>query len=92
MGYWDVYNNRMNINGETKRERDINCLKQNILAKAPNNLSYKSVKLNGEEVYLMINSDTKPYYKKFISLPDQEILAGDYIEWANNIWLVYESD
>lgn len=92
MGYWDVYNNRININGDTKRERDINRLKQNVIAKAPNNPSYKSVKLNNEETYLMINSDSKPYYKKFTSLPDQEILAGDYVEWANNIWLVYESD
>ncbi len=86
------YEARMNLYGTTQRERDINRLKQNILNKAPANPSYKDIKLNGEETYLFINTSSKPYYKEFASLPGQKILAGDYVEWANNIWLVYEAD
>ena len=92
MGFWDIYNNRLNINGTTQRERNVNRLKQNILCKAPSNPSYKEIKLNGEETYLVINTNSKPYYKEFESLPGQKVLAGDYVEWSNNIWLVYEAD
>lgn len=86
------YEARMNLHGTTQRERNINRLKQNILNKAPDNPSYKDIRLNGEETYLVINTSSKPYYKEFESLPGQKILAGDYVEWANNIWLVYEAD
>ena len=92
MGFWDTYNNRLNVNGTNQRERNVNRLKQNILSKAPSNPSYKEIKLNGEETYLVINTNSKPYYKEFESLPGQKILAGDYVEWANNVWLVYEAD
>lgn len=86
------YEARMNLHGKTQRERNVNRLKQNILNKAPSNPSYKEIKLNGEETYLVINTNSKPYYKEFESLPGQKILAGDYVEWSNNIWLVYEAD
>lgn len=86
------YEARINLYGTTQRERNVNRLKQNILSKAPSNPSYKEIKLNGEETYLFINTNSKPYYKEFESLPGQKILAGDYVEWANNVWLVYEAD
>lgn len=86
------YEARMNLYGKTQRERNVNRLKQNILCKAPSNPSYKEIKLNGEEAYLVINTNSKPYYKEFESLPGQKVLAGDYVEWSNNIWLVYEAD
>lgn len=86
------YEARMNLHGKTQRERNVNRLKQNILNKAPSNPSYKEIKLNGEETYLVINTNSKPYYKEFESLPGQKVLAGDYVEWSNNIWLVYEAD
>ncbi len=92
MGYWDIYNARLTVNGSTQRERNVNRLKQNINTKAPSNPSYKEIRLNGEDTYLVINTGTKPYYKEFESLPGQKILAGDYVEWSNNIWLVYEAD
>lgn len=92
MGYWDIYNARLTVNGSTQRERNVNRLKQNINTKAPSNPSYKEIRLNGEDTYLVINTGTKPYYKEFESLPGQKILAGDYVEWANNVWLVYEAD
>lgn len=86
------YEARINLYGSTQRERNVNRLRQNILSKVPSNPSYKEIKLNGEETYLVINTNSKPYYKEFESLPGQKILAGDYVEWANNIWLVYEAD
>ena len=88
----DRYSARMNLRGSTQRERELNMLKSDIVRKAPSSLSYKDVKLNGEPTQLMINTSTKPYYKEFQSLPDQTVLAGDYVEWANSVWLVLNAD
>ena len=88
----DRYTARMTQHGTTQRERIVNRLKTNLNNKLQDNPSYKSVKLNGEETNLIINTSTKPYYKEFQSLPDQRILAGDYVEWADSIWLVLNAD
>lgn len=88
----DRYTARMTQHGTTQRERIVNRLKTNLNNKLQDNPSYKSVKLNGEETHLIINTSTKPYYKEFQSLPDQKILAGDYVEWANSMWLVLNAD
>ena len=88
----DRYSARMNLRGSTQRERELNRLKSDIVRKAPSSLSYKDVKLNGEPTQLMINTSTKPYYKEFESLPDQTVLVGDYVEWANSVWLVLNAD
>lgn len=88
----DRYTARMTQHGTTQRERILNRLKANLNNKLQDNPSYKTVKLNGEETNLIINTSTKPYYKEFQSLPDQKILAGDYIEWADSMWLVLNAD
>lgn len=88
----DRYTARMTQHGTTQRERAINRLKTNLNNKLQDNPSYKSVKLNGEETNLIINTSTKPYYKEFQSLPNQKILAGDYVEWADSMWLVLNAD
>lgn len=88
----DRYTARMTQHGTTQRERIVNRLKTNLNNKLQDNPSYKTVKLNGEETNLIINTSTKPYYKEFQSLPDQKILAGDYVEWDNSIWIVLNAD
>ena len=88
----DRYTARMTQYGTTQRERIVNRLKTNLNNKLQDNPSYKSVKLNGKETHLIINTSTKPYYKEFQSLPDQKILAGDYVEWADSMWLVLNAD
>ena len=89
---WNKYINHITAEGKTQRDRQITRLKNQINNKVSSNPSYKSVKLNGEETKLIINTSTKPYYKEFQSLPDQKILAGDYVEWADSIWLVLNAD
>lgn len=88
----DRYSARMSLRGDTQRERELNRLKSDIIRKAPNSLSYKNVKLNGEPTQLIINTGTQPYYKEFQSLPNQEINIGDYVEWANSHWIVVTCD
>lgn len=88
----DRYTARINLHGSNTIERYSNQLKEDISRKSPSNPSYKSVKLNDIDTQLIINSGTETYYKEFQSLPGQKILTGDYIEWANQIWLVYSAD
>jgi hypothetical protein len=92
MEVWEAYNNRLDINGYTKRERQVNHLKDIITRKSVDNPSCKSILLNGEKTQLVINSGTQTYYKDFQSLPDQEINIGDYVEWANSHWIVVTCD
>ena len=92
MGYWETYNKRLTVNGNTSRERRVNHLKDTIIRKSVDNPSYKNILLNGEETQLVINSSTQPYYKEFQSLPSQEINIGDYVEWANSHWIVVTCD
>lgn len=89
---WNKYINYITAEGKTQRDRNVTRLKNQINNKVSSNPSYKSVKLNGEETNLIINTSTKPYYKEFQSLPDQKILAGDYVEWANSMWIVLNAD
>ena len=89
---WNKYINHITAEGKTQRNRQINRLKNQINNKVGSNPSYKSVKLNGEETHLIINTGTQPYYKEFQSLPDQEINIGDYVEFANSYWLVMTCD
>lgn len=88
----DRYSARINLHGITHRERFASRLKSNIEKKAPLSLSYKQVKLNGIDTYLVIDSGTQPYYKDYKSMPGQEINIGDYIEWADSHWIVYTCD
>lgn len=88
----DRYTARMNLHGTTQRERMKNRLINNLNNKVSASLSYKDVLLNGEETQLVINTGTKPYYKEFQSLPNQKVVMGDYVEWSNRTWLVYEAD
>lgn len=88
----DRYAARINLHGTTQRERILNRLKTDLHTKLPDNLSYKDVKVNGIETKLIINTSTKPYYKEFETLPNQFIQIGDYVEWSNRVWLVYEAD
>lgn len=89
---WNKYINRLNVEGASNRERNTNRLKNQITSKSSDNPSYKSVKINGVDSNLVIDSGTKPYCKQFKSLHGQEINIGDYVEWVNSHWLVTECD
>lgn len=88
----DRYSARINLYGTTKRERELNLLKQSLEREIPTSLSHKNVLINGEPSQLVINTGTQPYYKEFESLPGQIINIGDYVDFANQKWLVTTAD
>lgn len=88
----DRYSARVNLHGTTKRERELNLLKNSLTSDVQNLLSCKTVLLNGETYQLVINTGTQPYYKEFETLPGQSINIGDYVDFANKKWLVTTAD
>lgn len=96
---WDLYETRLNLNGSTQRDRNINYLKNNISNKVINSPSYQSVTINGNSANLVISSVSSGIstrnslkYKQINSLPDESFMLGDLIVWDSTNWLVIEVD
>jgi hypothetical protein len=89
----DRYTARINLYGTTQRERELNRLKQSILKDSPDSLSYKTVKINGNDDNLTVNSSSSnPDVKLITSLPNKVFHIGDYVNWSNNAWLITKAD
>lgn len=108
MGAWDVYQDRINVRGVTKRDtikrREIKQLQKKI----PDSLSYQSVKVFDGDYGFNINSmetitetplqnvaiiNSDNLDAKYIcSLPGEDIHAGALIGWMDTYWLVSERD
>lgn len=93
----DRYFERLATIGLTRRERAVNHQRDYFNRRLPESLSYKEVELNGIPTNIIIDKGTKPYYKKYRSListnPDYiKPRVGDYIKWANTMWLVINAD
>ena len=92
MASFDAYKARVNQRGDTERERTLYYEKQHLKSLAINSLSCKDCQVNGVDQKLVIDDGTLPYYKEVKSLPDEYFNAGDYIAWADSMWLVVSCD
>lgn len=92
MATFESYKARVHQRGETVRERTLYYEKEHIKDLAVNSLSCKQCKVNGVDQLLVIDDGTLPYYKNVKSLPDEYFDAGNYIEWADSMWLVVSCD
>lgn len=92
MASFDAYVARVNQRGDTERERTLYYQKRYLKNLAVNSLSCKSCLVNGVNQSLVIDDGTLPYYKDVKSLPDEYFDAGDYVEWADAMWLIVSCD
>ena len=92
MATFGKYQARVNQRGTTDRERTLYYEKQHLKSLAVNSLSCKACKVNGVDQLLVIDDGTLPYYKDVKSLPDEYFDAGDYVEWADAMWLMVSCD
>lgn len=92
MADFDSYKARVQFRGATQRERTLYQEKRNLKINAVNSLSCKDCLVNGVSQKLVIDDGTLPYYKDVKSLPDEYFDAGDYVEWADAMWLVVSCD
>ena len=92
MSDFDTYKARVKLRGDTARDRTLYREKRNIRLNAVNSLSCKDCLVNGVPQSLVIDDGTLPYYKDVKSLPDEYFDAGDYVEWADAMWLMVSCD
>lgn len=92
MADFNSYKARVQFRGTTQRDRTLYQEKRNLKINAVNSLSCKVCKVNGVDQSLVIDDGTLPYYKDVKSLPDEYFDAGDYVEWADAMWLIVSCD
>lgn len=92
MSDFDTYKSRLHLRGSTNRERELYHEKRELALNAINSLSCKDCLVNGVPQKLVIDDGTLPYYKDVKSLPDEYFDAGDYVEWADAMWLMVSCD
>ena len=108
MGAWDVYENRIDAHGGSKRNTVYSRAARYISSKLPDNLSYQEVTVYPSEYGYNIDSDEATQHcstqhvaildsdnlneKTICSLPAEDIVLGSLIFWMNNYWLVTERD
>jgi hypothetical protein len=89
---WDLYNTRLNVNGSTKRERDLNGVKSALTTQLPDSLSCKTVTINGIEKSLELDKTTNGFIKEIHSLPNETFECGDYVVYNGKTYLIIEID
>ena len=92
MADFNAYKARVQFRGTTQRDRTLYYEKRNLKLNAVNSLSCKDCLVNGVAQKLIIDDGTLPYYKDVKSLPDEYFDAGDYVEWADAMWLIVSCD
>lgn len=97
---WDLYKSRLEINGTSFKDRQVNSVVDAINSNFVNNPSYFEVSINGSEtltgVQVVDNSSNAAskidYIRKIIMKPSDIISVGDIVDWNNKKWLVITAE
>lgn len=93
MNPWGTYTARMDASGSTMRESVFLRESRYINSKAPNNLYYFTVDIDGRERDIAVISTDNLNEKIIYSMSgDEVILPGSLVYWMDNNWIVTESD
>lgn len=108
MGVWDIYQDRIEIHGGTKRGASLIKETRLINSRLPDSLSYHIVDIYPREQGFNIESEEVLQYrfsqnvaiinsdnlneKTILSMPAEDIELGSLIYWMDNFWLVCERD
>ena len=92
MATFNEYRARLKLRGGTARDRALYHEKFDVKTNAVESLSCKDCIVGGVAQKLIIDDGTLPYYKEVCSLPDETFDAGQYVEWADTMWLMVSCD
>ena len=108
MGEWDVYQNRMGVRGNTRRQSHLSRELQSIASHLPDNLSYtEAVIYMPEHCFNVPEDDVSEFAirqnvavinsdnlneKMIMAMPGEEIENGSLVHWMDQYWLVAEQD
>lgn len=108
MSAWDVYQDRMNSSGATRRDASLIREKRLLTERVPESLSYTTVKVFTRDN--SVNVDTVEAQERaavqnvaiidsgnldekiLITMPDEGMDVGNLIYWEENYWIVAEKD
>ncbi len=84
---WTIYETRINVNGNTSKNRIVNntldTIKRNI-----NPVNVKDVKVDGVTTQLVLKKSEKENEKFYYNLYNASTKLGSLIEYNNSIWLI----
>ena len=89
---WDLYNSKLTVYGETRRDRAIYETQHSISKRSKRSPAYKTVLIDGVEQQVVITSTANLYEKKINALPNENIYAGSTVEWNGHFWLIQYVD
>lgn len=89
---WNLYENSLYVQGETRRDRAIAQTKRIERLRLPNAETYKTVLIDGIEQNVIIEASTEMYHKKINAMPDERIYAGSIVEWNGNHFIITIAD
>ena len=92
MGVWATYQGRLATKGCSLREVQLNRASDYISRKLPGNLSYHNATVGGRPQQVAIINSDNLNEKTIISFPGEDLVAGDYVQWMNNHWIITEKD
>ena len=88
----DSYKQMLGHHGTTRRERDLNSLKNRISRNVGDSLSSSRVTINGEEQDVAIISTNENESKKILSLPGETFHLGAIVWWMSAPWMIVSLD
>lgn len=92
MSVWDVYNNRCDVRGQTKRDASLKRELWSINNKMSDSLSFHTVAIDENKRDVVILNSDNLNEKTIISMPGEYIPSGSLVNWEDNWWLVTECD
>lgn len=93
MGVWDGYETRINASGDTKRTQLLNRTQSYISNKAIDTLSCHDVFINGKkQTVTILDQKEDTSIKKICALPNEQLIHGGIVDFANSRWLITEMD
>lgn len=88
MNYIEKYIKRLNDKGNTTKDKIINTSKRTINKQFRSSPSYKTIKINDNEIDCIINHTEDDEKKSIIFRPDSVIDIGSIIEYKNKNYLL----
>ncbi len=86
------YRQRLTVNGTSHRERMIHAAQDFANRHAPESISYKEIKIDGQPEHALIISTSAVSEKIIRMLPGHDFLVGQIVEWRDSYWLITEKD
>lgn len=92
MSAWDVYTERLKVNGTTRREAMRIKTNERLTNKLLTSLSYKQVLVDGMPREVAITDEDDFDIKNIFSMPGETLRHGCLVEWEDSRWLITEMD